>query len=259
MQAKHGYDEPLHVGLGGGIATPWAVAAAFAMGADYIVTGSVNQACVDSGPSPLVREMLAAASQTDVGEAPAADMFEMGVSVQVLKKGTRFTIRGAKLFETYKAYPSLEAIPAEERAKLEKDVFRLPLDEIWSQTAAFFAERDPRQVEKAEKDPRHKLALVFRWYLGQASGWANRGVEDRREDFQIWCGPAMGAFNEWTTGSFLEQVSERRTANVALNLLHGGAMVLRRHTLACQGVAGATAMAAVRPLTDAELEKALSE
>lgn len=257
MQAKHGYAERLHVGLGGGIATPWAAAAAFAMGADYIVTGSINQACVEAGTSDLVREMLAKVSQTDVGEAPAADMFEMGVTVQVLKKGTRFTVRGSKLFEIYKAYPSLEAIPEEERAKLEKEVFRAPLETIWAQTQAFFAQRDPKQNEKAEKDPRHKMALVFRWYLGQASGWANRGVEDRQEDYQIWCGPAMGAFNEWTAGSFLAEVPERRVALVAMNLLHGAAQVQRLNDLARQGFALWDAASAVRPLTLAELEEAL--
>lgn len=255
MAAKFNYAEPLHVGLGGGIATPWSAAAAFAMGADYIVTGSVNQACVESGTSPLVREMLAAATQTDVGEAPAADMFEMGVTVQVLKKGTRFTLRGGKLYEVYKAHGSMEDIPAEERAKLEKDTFRMPLEEVWAQTRAFFAERDPKQIEKAEKDPRHKMALVFRWYLGQASGWANRGVDDRREDYQIWCGPAMGAFNEWAAGSFLEAPGERRVLLVARNILYGAALVSRLHLLARQGVREAVP---VRPLGMAELDEALA-
>ena len=37
----------VRVGLAGGLATPAAVAAAFAMGAAYVVTGSVNQACVE--------------------------------------------------------------------------------------------------------------------------------------------------------------------------------------------------------------------
>lgn len=258
MQLKYNYTEPLHVGLGGGIATPWAAAAAFAMGADYIVTGSVNQACVESGTSGIVREMLAQATQTDIGEAPAADMFEMGVTVQVLKKGSRFTLRGTKLFEVYKAHASIDAIPEEERAKLEKDIFRAPLEEIWAQTAAFFAERDPKQLEKAEKDARHKMALVFRWYLGQASGWANRGVEERREDYQIWCGPAMGAFNEWAAGSFLEGPDARHAVNVAHNLLYGAALVARCGLLARQGIVLGPGAFPIRPLTDEQLEKALA-
>ncbi|HJZ90554.1 MAG TPA: nitronate monooxygenase, partial [Gemmataceae bacterium] len=61
LQAEHRYAEPLRVGLGGGISTPTSVAAAFAMGAAYVVTGSVNQACVESGSSDTVRQMLAEA------------------------------------------------------------------------------------------------------------------------------------------------------------------------------------------------------
>src|SRR5258708_39524783 len=95
---------PLRVGAAGGIATPASAAAAFVMGAAYVLTGSINQACVESGSSDLVREMLAQAEQADVIMAPAADMFEMGVRVQVLKRGTLFAMRAAKFFELYRNY-----------------------------------------------------------------------------------------------------------------------------------------------------------
>ena len=75
--------------------------------------------------------------------APAADMFEMGVKVQVLKRGTLFAMRAAKLYELYRTHPSLEAIPAAERVRLEKDLFRAPLESIWNETREFFRERDP--------------------------------------------------------------------------------------------------------------------
>ena len=51
MQTEHDYDVPLRVGSAGGISTPHSVAAAFAMGADYVLTGSVNQACREAGTS----------------------------------------------------------------------------------------------------------------------------------------------------------------------------------------------------------------
>ena len=164
------------------------------MGAAYIVTGSVNQACVESGSSDLVRQMLAEAEQADTIMAPAADMFEMGVKVQVMKRGTMFAMRAAKLHELYRACDSLERIPAADRAMLEKTVFRASLGEIWNQTCQFFLERDPGQIERAEKDAKHKMALVFRWYLGQSSRWANQGEPSRKIDYQVWCGPAMGSF-----------------------------------------------------------------
>ena len=122
VQAELGYVRKVRIGAGGGIGTPEAALAAFQMGAAYIVTGSVNQACVESGSSDYVRKVLAEASQTDVMMAPAADMFEMGVELQVLKKGTLFPIRAKKLYELYRQYDSIEAIPDKERLKLEKTV-----------------------------------------------------------------------------------------------------------------------------------------
>jgi trans-AT polyketide synthase/acyltransferase/oxidoreductase domain-containing protein len=236
LQKQYGYDVPLRVGAAGGIATPASAAAAFAMGAAYVLTGSVNQACVESGSSDAVREMLAQAEQADTIMAPAADMFEMGVKVQVLKRGTMFAMRAAKLYELYRTYPSLEALPAAERANIEKNLFRAPLTEIWDKTRAFFLQRDPTQVERAERDAKHKMALVFRWYLGLSSRWANTGEPTRRLDYQIWCGPAMGAFNEWTKGSFLEQPCHRRVVTVAFNILYGAAVLLRLQTLRSQGL-----------------------
>ena len=248
------FDMPLRVGAAGGIATPQSAAAAFAIGAAYVVTGSINQACVESGSSDLVREMLAQAEQADVIMAPAADMFEMGVKVQVLKRGTMFAMRAAKLFELYRSYASIDAIPAAERVQLEKNVFRFSLEEIWRQTRDFFLQRDPTQVPKAEADPKHKMALVFRWYLGQSSRWANAGVPDRRLDYQVWCGPAMGAFNEWTKGSFLEQPKNRKVVMVALNLLHGAALTQRFQTLRCQGIELKEEWSQTRPMEQAELQ-----
>lgn len=236
LQEQFGYARQPRVGAAGGISTPASAAAAFTMGAAFLVTGSINQACVESGSSDTVRAMLAEAEQADCIMAPAADMFEMGVKVQVLKRGTMFAMRAAKLYEIYRGRDSLDDIPAAERATLEKTVFRASLDDIWRQTHEFFQRRDPKQNERAERDPKHKMALVFRWYLGQSSRWANAGEPSRKIDYQVWCGPAMGAFNEWTRGSFLERSENRRVVTVALNLLHGAAVLMRAHSLRCQGV-----------------------
>jgi hypothetical protein len=80
------------------------------------------------------------------------------------------------------------------------------------------------------------MALVFRWYLGQAAHWAKDGEPSRRIDYQVWCGPAMGAFNEWVAGSFLEAPARRTVATVALNILYGAALLTRAHFLRCQAV-----------------------
>jgi trans-AT polyketide synthase, acyltransferase and oxidoreductase domains len=257
LQAQFGYSVPLRVGAAGGIATPHSAAAALAMGASYIQTGSVNQACRESGSSDAVRQMLAQAEQADVIMAPAADMFEMGVKVQVLKRGTMFAMRAAKLFELYRNYDGMEKLPAPERAQLEKQLFRVPLEEIWQQTKTFFTQRDPRQVERAERDPKHKMALVFRWYLGLSSRWANTGEPTRKVDYQVWCGPAMGAFNEWVKGSFLENWENRRVVTVALNILYWTAVLVRVNSLRSQGIWAPCEGISMAPLELAELERRL--
>jgi PfaD family protein len=257
LQTQFRYAVPPRVGLAGGVATPAGVAGAFAMGAAYVVTGSVNQACVESGSSDPVRKMLAEAGQADVTMAPAADMFEMGVKVQVLKRGTMFAMRAAKLFELYRQYPSWEAIPQADRVQVEKTHLRATFEEVWRQTRDFFQRRDPTQLPKAEADPKHRMALVFRWYLGLSSRWANAGETTRQLDYQVWCGPAMGAFNEWAKGSFLEAPANRTVVAVALNLLYGACVILRRQSLRQQGINLPDACFPLAPMQRDEIEKRL--
>lgn len=258
-QARHGYAQPLRVGAGGGLGTPSAMAAAFAMGVAYVITGSVNQSCVEAGTSDAARAMLCKAEQADVTMAPAADMFEMGVRVQVLKRGTMFPMRAARLWELFRSCDGVDAIPAAERETLERTVFRAPLADVWRQTAAYFAQRDPSQVERAEREPKHKLALVFRWYLGRSSGWATAGEASRQIDFQIQCGPAMGAFNEWVRGTYLEGPAERRVVNVNLNLLYGAAVLGRIQAIRGQGLVLPPEATRVTPLPPGELLELLGD
>ena len=255
MQQEHGYGDSLRVGAAGGIATPHAAAAAFTMGAAYVLTGSVNQACREAGTSDAVRKMLAGAGQGDLRMAPAADMFEMGGRLQVLTRGTMFAMRAQKLYEIYSSCERLEDIPQEQRLMLERTIFCAPMEEVWRQTRAFWTARDASQVERAERDPKHLMALVFRWYLGQSSRWANRGQAGREIDYQIWCGPAMAAFNEWVRGSWLEPWENRRVVPVALNILRGAAVLM--HAAAVRGSGGVVDAHGldVVPLEPAELEE----
>ncbi len=258
LQAEHGYTVPLRVGAAGGMSTPHSVAAAFAMGADYVVTGSVNQACREAGTSDPVRRMLAQAEQADVTMAPAADMFEMGVRLQVLKRGTMFPMRARRLYDLYRAHAGLEDIPDDERKNLESTIFRTSLDEVWAETRRFWAQRDSAHVERAGRDRKHRMALVFRWYLGMSSRWANSGEPGREIDYQVWCGPAMGAFNEWVRGSFLESWEGRRVVNVAHNMLYGAAVMTRANALRSQGIELPADSVDVRPREADELEELLS-
>lgn len=257
-RARFAYADTPCIGLAGGMGTPFAVAAAFVMGADYVLTGSVNQSCVETGTSDEVKKMLSEATQTDVTMAPAADMFERGVKVQVLKPGTLFAQRATRLFELYRRYDSLDQIPADARAELETKIFQESLDAAWEQTRQFFADYDPVQIQRAEKDPKHRMALVFRSYLGRSSRWAINGESRRTKDFQIWCGPSMGAFNEWVADSFLADPCNRRFETVAMNLLFGACVAIRRANLIHCGVQLPTHVGRYAPLPLETISRMLS-
>jgi PfaD family protein len=234
--ARHGYHDPIRIGAAGGLGTPAAVASAFALGAAYVMTGTINQASLESGLSENGKRMLAEAGIADVIMAPAADMFELGVKVQVLRRGTMFAVRAARLYELYTAHSSWDEVPQAAREKTEKEILRGSFQQVWDETRRFFEERDPREVARAEREPRHKMALVFRWYLGKSSKWSIAGDPERRVDYQIWCGPAMGAFNEWVRGSFLADPARRGVVQIALNLLEGAAVATRSQQLRAAGV-----------------------
>ena len=221
----------IRIGAAGGLGTPAALAGAYAMGAAYVVTGSINQSALESGQSAAVRKLLAQQDIADVAMAPAADMFELGVKLQVSKRGTLFAQRAQMLYDTYLKYKSLEAIPTDLRNTLEQKIFRYSLEQVWQQTQNFWLQRHPETVQQAQANAKLKMALVFRWYLGMSSHWARHGDKERQLDYQIWSGPAMGAFNNWVKGSFLESPRQRSAVQIALNLLEGAAIITRAQQL----------------------------
>lgn len=236
IQAQYNYEKPIRVGVAGGIATPQSALAAFMMGAAYVVTGSINQSCIESGSCQHTKQLLAQADMADVMMAPAADMFEMGVKLQVLKRGTMFPLRAQKLYEIYRNYNSIEEIPNQEREKLEKQVFRKPLAQVWEETVTYLSQKNPEKLGKAVNNPKMKMALIFRWYLGLSSRWSNSGEKGREVDYQIWCGPAIGSFNDWLRGSYLSDPNNRRVVDVANHIMIGAAYLYRIQSLKIQGL-----------------------
>jgi trans-AT polyketide synthase, acyltransferase and oxidoreductase domains len=254
--SKHGYAErgiEIRLGAAGGIGEPLSVHAAFAMGADYIVTGTINQACRQSGTAPSVRKMLAEACMADVAVCPASDMFEMGGRVQVLKRGTMYPQRAQRLYDLYKIYPSFDAIPEPERKKVETQILRRPFSEVWQETERYWMGRMPEEAERARNDEKHKMALCFRWYLGMSSRWARTGEVGRQADYQIWCGPAIGGLNRWAQGTSLEHPENRDAPTLANALLMGAAALQRREVAARAHVDHLPSMVAAMKLSESWL------
>ena len=249
MQAQYRYDRPLRVGAAGGISTPWSAAAALAMGAAYLVTGSVNQSCVEAGTSDAVRRMLAQAQQADIAMAPAADMFEMGVKVQVLKRGTMFAMRAAKLYELYRAHDSLEDDPGGGAGDAREDDLPRP--------AGGDLGADPRRTSRSAIRRRSSAASAIpstRWPWSSAGISASRRTGRTRASRRGRSTTRSGAARRWrrstsgSKGSFLEPPENRRVVTVALNILYGAAVLTRARMLAVQGVDLPPGMPRLAPL-----------
>merc|ERR1712216_457236 len=105
-----------------------------------------------------------------------------------------------------------------------------------AETCKFYRERlkDSAKVERAERDLKLKMSLVFRWYLSKSSGWANRGEAERKADNQIWCGPAIGSYNEFAKDTYLDPAATSEYPSVVdinLELLRGACFARRAEQL----------------------------
>jgi trans-AT polyketide synthase/acyltransferase/oxidoreductase domain-containing protein len=225
----------VRIGAAGGIGTPEAVAAAFMLGADFVLTGSINQCTPEAGISDTAKDMLAAADLADFDIAPAGDMFEIGARVQVLRRGTLFAARANRLYEIYRAHAGLHEIQAATLAEIEQRYLGRSIAEVWRETKAYYAAAAPAELAEAEANPRKKMAMVFRWYFIHATRLARDGRPEDRINFQIHSGPAMGALNRWLRGSDLEDWRARHPDLLADRLMQGAASLFGERLAALLG------------------------
>ncbi|MFC6082827.1 ACP S-malonyltransferase [Sphaerisporangium aureirubrum] len=224
--AGHRYAKPIRIGASGGLGSPEAIAAAFVLGADFVVTGSVNQCTPEAGTSDDVKDMLAGLDVQDTAYAPAGDMFELGARVQVARKGTLFPARANKLYQLYRQHTALEDLDPKTATTIQDKYFRRSFTEVWDETATYLAARKPADLAKAESNPRHKMALIFRWYFVHSIRLALKGTPTRRVDYQVHCGPAMGSFNHYAKTIGLADWQTRHADTIADHLMTDAATLL---------------------------------
>lgn len=225
MMERYGYPKKIRVGAAGGIGTPEAAAAAFILGADFILTGSINQCTVEAGTSDVVKDMLQQMNVQDTEYAPAGDMFELGAKVQVLKRGVFFPARANKLYDLYRQYNSLDEIDEKNRKLLQERYFKRNFEEIFKEAKSYYP---MEEIEKAERNPKHKMAIVFKWYFGHSSRLTLSGSPGHEVDYQVHCGPALGAFNQWVKGTPLENWRNRHVDEIAEKMITETAELLNR-------------------------------
>ncbi|GAQ53476.1 ACP S-malonyltransferase [Streptomyces acidiscabies] len=206
----------VHVGAAGGIGTPEAATAALVLGAEFLVTGSVNQCTVEAATSPEVKDMLQALDVQDTESAPWAEMFELGVRARAVKRGVFLPARADRLYQLWRTHASFEGIDADTRRQIEDMYLRRPFEEAWR--AAHTSGQEP--------DGKRKLALAFRSYLDEGFELARTGAPGRRVDYLVHSGPALGAFNQWVKGTGLEPWQDRHVDTVADRLMAATAQLI---------------------------------
>jgi trans-AT polyketide synthase/acyltransferase/oxidoreductase domain-containing protein len=225
---RHAYEAEVRIGSAGGIGTPEAAASAFLLGADFIVTDTINQCTVEAGTSDEVKEILQTVSVQDTESAPAGDLFELGARIQVLKKEVLFPSRANRLYDLWRRHGAWEEIDAPIRARIEREYFGRSFERVYEELRTGSLERSLRELARAERDPRHRMALVFRWYLAHTMDLALSGAKGQKANYQVHCGPAMGAFNQWVKGTRLAPWRDRHVDVIAGEIMDGAALVLNR-------------------------------
>ena len=237
IMSQFNYPKEIRIGAAGGIGAPESMAAAFIMGADFVLTGSINHCTVEAGTSDSVKDLLQQMNIQDTEYAPAGDMFELGAKVQVLKKGLFFPLRANKLYEVYQRYNSLDEIDEKTKKQIQEKYFKKTFDQVYEETKASYLSQHPEELKKAERNPKHKMALVFRWYFYHSSQLAFKGDEEKKVDYQVHIGPALGAFNQWVKGTELEDWRNRHVDEIGMKLLQDTASLLNHRFQAMQRVA----------------------
>lgn len=220
--------QEMHIGAAGGIGTPEAAAGVFLMGADFILTGSINQCTVESGASPEVKELLEQVNVYDMAYVPSLELFELGGKAQVLKKGLFFSARANKLYELYRNTGSIAQLDSKTKSQLEDKYFGQPMTDVLE-----ICKRGMSAEERAavQGDSKQQLAAVFKWYIAKGKASAIAGESGNKVNYSIMCGPAMGAFNQWVKGTPLEAWRHRRAGEIAVKMMNGAAQIIKGEVL----------------------------
>ncbi|MGW2048985.1 ACP S-malonyltransferase [Streptomyces sp. NPDC001858] len=199
----------VHIGCAGGIGTPEAAAAAFVLGADFVLTGSVNQCSVEAATSDQVKDLLQQTRTHDVDTAPLGDLFELGVPSRYLKRGLLFPARANRLYDLWRRHASY--------AELDDDTRTQILDRYLGGAYR------PPAAPTPGADPGAELAAVFRGYFERGHRLAVTGDPQAEVDRLVHCGPAMGAFNQAVSGTALHPWRARTVEAISDFLMEGAA------------------------------------
>jgi trans-AT polyketide synthase/acyltransferase/oxidoreductase domain-containing protein len=127
----------------------------------------------------------------------------------------------------YNHYRSIEEIPEKIQIQIQENNFKKTFEEIWQETKMHFERIGQKQeIDKANRNPKHEMALVFSGYFDYTAQLAFSGDVTDRVNYQVLTGPALGAFNQWVKGSDLEDWRARHVDQIGKRLMKEAAILL---------------------------------
>jgi len=133
------------------------------MGADFVLTGSINQCTVEAGTSEMAKIFWPPPIfKTRRWRRPAI-FSRSEARVQVLRKGTLFAARANKLYDLYGGRVAMTRLDRPTLEMIQKNYFSDPLQSVGGDPRRFNVLRAPEIVASAEANPKQKMAMIFRW------------------------------------------------------------------------------------------------
>ncbi|WP_340201865.1 ACP S-malonyltransferase [Ascidiimonas sp. W6] len=219
LYQKHRFGYKAGIGVAGDIGTSYSASTAFLLGADFIVTDTINFCSKESNLSPNAKQLLQEVSIQDIEFAPSFNQFEIGGKIKTLRKGVFFPARANILYDLYKNNQSILDIDEKTKEKLENRYFGKSLDEVWHEAQSCICFNNTSLIKKAENNPKYKMALIFRWYSWKGWTSAINGDHAHKVNYQIFCSPALGAFNQWVSNTEMEKWDERSSSSIAEKIM----------------------------------------
>lgn len=218
VQAAMRPDQRTGLGAAGGLGTPEAIAACFVLGAEFVLCGSIHQCTPEAGTSTAVKDLLGQIGLHDTGYAPAGDLFTTGARVQVVRRATLFSARANHLYDVYRTYGGLNELPRGVCETVER-YLGTPWPLVWEKCTERLRDTRPEELERLRNNGKAKMARVFKTYFTRTIESALAGDVGDRVNWQIQCGPAMGAFNAFARSAGMEAWQTRNIERIAHELM----------------------------------------
>lgn len=208
------------VGCAGGIGTPKIAAMYFYMGADFVLTGSINQCATEAVLAKSIKCLLNGLTVCDCTYVPSEKFFELDKNVQVVKKGVFFPSRAKLLKSLYEVNDSIDMISDNMKTYLKNKMFHMDLEDYYQNMKKTLNEK---QVVLADANPKYKMALIFKQYIKNAFMLATDiGDNDTNfVDVGLYCSSALGCFNEAVKGTYMEDYSKLSVVDIADYIMSG--------------------------------------